>query len=351
MKNIPVRPKSPGEHLKNVLHEKNLKNVELADRLGRSAQYVTDIIKGKKVMDVDLAIELAGALDNDPSAQEWMEVAIQYRLVSQEPTRSAILDKHPYAKELIKLKWVDGSRSPLDLDQELTDFWALQQMAANYRQSPKLSVNETARRAWAIQVYRKAQQQTDLPRYDSTRLPALIDELKALRVKVDDVQTVESVLNRYGIQFVMLSNPKQCPVDGVASMNRDAGGTPHPYVGLSLRISRLDSFWFTLMHELAHIHAEDEAVEPDTVDAPNIENPVEAQADAWARQALLDDTKYQAFILAGDYSFRAIEREASEQHVHPSILIGRMKRDHILDWSQFAREHPVVRDLLLASAD
>ncbi|MGA3843425.1 ImmA/IrrE family metallo-endopeptidase [Ralstonia nicotianae] len=39
------------------------------------------------------------------------------------------------------------------------------------------------------------------------------------------------------------------PFDGVVFCLDDG----HPVIGLSLRHPRLDIFWFTLMHELAHI--------------------------------------------------------------------------------------------------
>lgn len=340
---------TPGEHLKVVLQEKEMKNAELATRMGRSPQYVTDIIKGKKVMDVDLAIELDRALDGHTSAARWLEIAIEHRLQSQQPTRPDVIAKYPYAKDLIKLKWVDGSQSPIDLDQELQEFWALADRAANFKTSPASAINELGKKAWAIQVYRLANDPANLPlpAYDEAKLPQLHQELKRLMRDPSSVTQIKPLLEKYGIRVIYLPNPKGCAVDGIASYNDGK-----PYLGMSLRIARFDSVCFTLWHELNHIEHKDSEhgrVSPDVIDAPAADNEIETRANTEAGEHILSEEAYADFILRGNYTFKAIEAEAATHKIHVSILLGRMKRDHLLDWSQFAREHPGVRDVLLAS--
>ena len=342
---------SPGEHLKNTLKEIGMKNAELATLMGRSPQYVTDIIKGKKAMDVDLAIDLDRALKGRVAAADWMQIAIQHRLRSQEPTRSDVLARYPYAKEMIKLKWIDGTKGAKDLDQELKEFWDLQGVAANFKQSPAHIVNEYARRAWAIQVNREANSpaKNHVGPYDPNKFDDLIKALKKLMIEHEDVKKVQDTIEAFGIRCVYLPNPKQCPVDGIASLNPGPDGE-RPYIGLSLRIARLDSFWFTVLHELMHIKRRHSNVAPDTIDATPDDDECEVQANQDAGEAILPDATYQAFIKRGDFSLIGIKSEAYRQGLHHSILIGRMKRDHFLDWSQFAREHPGVRELLLTEA-
>ena len=334
---------SPGDYLKSVLEEKGIKNVELAVRMGRSAQYVTDIIKGHKAFDVELAIEISKALDESPTPIDFMAVAVKHLESTSGPSRSEILKNYDYAEELVKLKWVDGSTSPEMLNKQLSDFWSLKDKVANFRQSKSRFLNPDARRAWAIQVYRKAQEQrAELPKYDKSKLPELYTTLQALMDTPEGVAEVPKVLAQFGIAFVALKNPSKCPVDGVGNENDGA-----PYVGMSLRIARLDTFWFTLMHELKHIELEHKNVIPDTIDVASDDNPDEVRANEGAAELLISASDYDDFVFDGDFTLKAIQAKSNALERHPSILIGRLKRDHILDWSRFAREHPSIRELVL----
>ena len=60
-----------------------------------------------------------------------------------------------------------------------------------------------------------------------------------------------------GIRFVVLRHLSWTYLDGAALRGPDRA----PVVALSLRHDRLDHFWFSLTHELAHImlHLDDEA--------------------------------------------------------------------------------------------
>lgn len=63
----------------------------------------------------------------------------------------------------------------------------------------------------------------------------------------------------------------------------------NPIIALTLRHNRLDSFWFSLMHEMAHIalHLDgNESWYLDDLDAQGADE-IEKQADDMAREALI----------------------------------------------------------------
>lgn len=338
---------SPGELLQKALRDKGMTNVQLAELLGRSPQYVTDIIKGKKAMDVDLAIQLEQALDGYLRAQAWMESAISYHRASAKVTRLDVLAKHDYAKQLVKLKWIDGNLPLEELDQKLTGFWAVEaegKVAVDYKGSAgaRAIVDEVAKRAWTIEVYRRAMAKP-CPSYDESKFPQLIADLQKLMADEGKVAEVQATIERYGIRVVILPNPEKCPVDGVASYNH-----AYPYIGLSMRIARLDSFWFVVLHELMHVKNKD-SKPADTIDRIPANDKKEQAANELARNAIISDGEYEAFVRRGVFTFSAISEAAASGHhpIHPSMLLGRLKNDLILDWSQFAREHPGVRELVL----
>ena len=336
------QPLSPGQCLQHELEKRGMRNTQLAEALGRTPQYVTDIIKGKKALDVPLALQLERVLGGKPKATQWMTWAVEYTQAQTKLTRLQVLEDNDYAKEMIKLKWIDGNQSPEDLERDLKEFWSHLGKAANFKEG-KRPPDEIARAAWAIEVFRRAEKQEIQATYQESKLPALIADLKKLMREEEDVAKVPEVLHRYGIRCVFLPHPPKCAVDGVASFN-----SGRPYIGMSLRIGRLDSFWFTLFHELMHIKNRDSEsndrvyVYPDTIDRLR-DDPAEKRANAEARGAIITDDAYDAFVDEYDFSLLVIDSAAEEFGVHRSILLGRLKNDLHLDWSQFAREHPLIR--------
>lgn len=330
----------PGEVLQGLLKWNEIRQSELAERLGRSPQYVTDIIKGKKAMDVELALALEEVLGL-VTAEQWMKYELAYQRAQRTTTltRPAVVAKHRLAAELIKLKWVDGSSPPEELDRELQQFWALEErLCGNFRGSDAHETNADAKVAWSIQVYRQAMQR-NVPAYDSAKLPKLIADLKKLMSVEGFVARVPALVESYGIRFVLLPHLKKCPVDGVASFN---GGAP--YIGLSLRLAKLDSFWFVLLHELGHIERQHSGLSADNIDMPTQQDPREQEANEFARENIIPLSAYRAFLQRARFDLASINREAHRHGIHKAMLLGRLKKDGYLSWDQFGREHPSVRE-------
>ncbi|MEN1395396.1 hypothetical protein AAIH23_34865, partial [Pseudomonas aeruginosa] len=59
----------------------------------------------------------------------------------------------------------------------------------------------------------------------------------------------KKLLEEAGISVVIEPHLKGTMLDGAALLDTD--GTP--IIGLTLRNDRIDNFWFTLIHEVAHI--------------------------------------------------------------------------------------------------
>jgi HTH-type transcriptional regulator/antitoxin HigA len=101
-----------------------------------------------------------------------------------------------------------------------------------------------------------------------------------------------------------------------------------PLIGLSLRYDRLDNFWFSLLHECAHV-------------ALHLTGPNQAFADDFSVRDVLEDVEVEANLVAADAAIpRAIwkrsdaskwattaniQRVAREAGVHPSIAAGRVR--------------------------
>lgn len=102
----------------------------------------------------------------------------------------------------------------------------------------------------------------------------------------------------------------------------------HPVVALTLRYDRIDSFWFTLMHELGHIVAGHQGSYLD--DLGNLElTEEEAEANRLAADWLIEPEALQGFVAKHRprFSRKAIEEFARSQGRHPGIILGRLQND------------------------
>ena len=69
----------PGEFLQEHLNELGMSQAELARRLGRPRQVVNEIIRGKKAITAETALDLEGVLGTP--AHIWLGLEQEYRLV------------------------------------------------------------------------------------------------------------------------------------------------------------------------------------------------------------------------------------------------------------------------------
>ena len=104
-------------------------------------------------------------------------------------------------------------------------------------------------------------------------------------------------------------------------------------IGLTLRYDRIDNFWFTLLHELAHIgrHLDEGSNEwfADDLTLRNRsgapEDIKETEADEWAENALIPPDMWSASNLRKLPTAMAVISFSSAIGVHPAVVAGRVR--------------------------
>ncbi len=101
-----------------------------------------------------------------------------------------------------------------------------------------------------------------------------------------------------------------------------------PVIGLTIRFDRLDNFWFTLMHEVAHIalHRTDE-IEGyfDDLEFQHTDAKHERDADILAREALIPEAEWTKSPARTWPSPEAATLLAESLNIHPAIVAGRIR--------------------------
>lgn len=129
-----------------------------------------------------------------------------------------------------------------------------------------------------------------------------------------------------GISLVVERELSGMKLDG--AVVRDDDGSP--IIGMTLRHDRLDSFWFTLMHELAHLqrHLGSQTIAfVDDIGNVDSTDQREREADAIAAEVLIPRAVWGRSDAARRRTGDAIESLASELRISPAIVAGRIRRE------------------------
>jgi HTH-type transcriptional regulator/antitoxin HigA len=130
-----------------------------------------------------------------------------------------------------------------------------------------------------------------------------------------------------GIALVIEDRMPRTHLDGAALVD-NVDGTP--IVGLTIRHDRIDNFWFTLLHELAHVSLHlrnrQDAFVDNTDDDPDHDKE-ELEANQFAREALIPRSEWRRSDACRLQTEEAVFKLARELRIHPAIIVGRIRKE------------------------
>ena len=319
----------PIEAIKFRMEQNNLKPVDLIPYL-RSRSRVSEILSGKR----QLTIEMIRALSEG--------LGIPAKVLIQKSGLNSSLEYENWDNRLIlemeKRKYFGGDSLKTKLKAELLkDFFSpinsYPQLVgmlrkSHYRTSPL--TNKQALTAWATQVFKKAQEVKISNKFKqgSINLNSMRELVKVSKDENGPILALQR-LNETGIILIIEPHLPKTYLDGATILiNKD-----NPIIGITLRYDRLDNFWFTLMHELAHIAIHfDQNIslfydEIEGVKGVDI-NSIEQEADKIAREALVPISKWEASPARLIPSPMAAQSLANELGIHIAIIAGKMRYEH-----------------------
>ena len=101
-------------------------------------------------------------------------------------------------------------------------------------------------------------------------------------------------------------------------------------IGLTLRYDRIDNFWFSLMHELAHVglhlDCEENKLFVDDLSLGGGDG-LEEEADRAAHDALIPAHLWASSPLREKATVLAVYDFARASGVHPAVVAGRVRRE------------------------
>jgi HTH-type transcriptional regulator / antitoxin HigA len=154
----------------------------------------------------------------------------------------------------------------------------------------------------------------------------ILRAVSRLSARTDGPRAALEMLAQKGIPVVVEPYLPGTRVDGAAVFLGD--GTP--IIGLTVRYDRLDSFWFTLLHELAHVSLHGTSSRDIFVDDLDIDpgaHEDEVKADQLASETFIPRSLWVRSPAFKKRTSEAVLSFANSLGISPAIVAGRLRHD------------------------
>ena len=323
----PIDPPDPIEAIKFRADQAGLTAADLAPYFG-SRNRVYEVLNGQRNLTIsmiralnkrlgipaDILLGRSSANLSDPIFGDWKRFPVL---------------------EMVSRGWIpDGDRSIENFLAEAFGEEPRRSLSAfrhESRENPR--ADPYSLMAWCAQAMRLAGKDEPL---ESVFDPKAVDpdaflrDIAQLSVEPDGPLRAVARMRKAGIRFVALPRLKRTYLDAAAMQGRDGA----PLVALSLHNDRLDSFWFCLLHELAHvmlhIPEDNRQLYVDDMSLRRFNDRTdtaarECEADDKAQSALIPHDLWTSSGFPEAATTLTVIELARQANVHPSVVAGRVR--------------------------
>ena len=330
----PIGPPDPIAAIEFRMDQAGLTRRDLAPYIGSRAK-VSEVLSGKRAITMAMARALhrhlgipAEALLQDP------------RVLTDDTLADVEWGRFPL-KEMARLGWTTELPDLKDRAEEvmrgLIDRAGGPKVAAAsmFRKNDHRRINaktdEYALSAWCWKVLANANERPPgVPYRKGTVTPELLRDIARMSSTQQGPVKAVQALAGVGIAVETVRHLRRTHLDGAALRLSDG----RPVIGLTLRYDRIDNFWYTLLHELAHVgrHMDCNGEDSGFVDDHSLrraetgsDDSMEAAADRWAEDALIPPKMWSESAAYFKPTPTAVVDLAMEAGVHPAIVAGRVR--------------------------
>jgi len=351
----------PGEFLKEELEARGWTQTELAEIIGRPVRLINELIAGKKAITPETAVQLGDSLGTGPEL--WMNLESQYQLSKVRVTdgliarRAKLYERFP-VREMIRRGWIEATKSIEVLEQQFLTFFGIDNLEAEVqfchaaKKTNPQDVPSKLQLAWLWRARRIATELVVAP-YVEAQVRQALPRLSALLSAPEETRHVARILAECGLRFVIVEPIPGTKIDGACFWLDDA----QPVVALSLRLDRIDNFWFVLRHELEHVlqrHGKEVGyiLDQDLEGAPSGEvSEEEAVANSAAANYCVSAEEITGFMARVSPFFKEerVVLFARRLNIHPGIVVGQLQR-RLGRYDLFRKYQVKVRQFVTSSA-
>ena len=351
---------APGRTLRSTLHELGLTQADLAERTGISQKHVNQIIQGVAPITADTALRFERVTNVPARAWNLLETNYRERLARREQLQELAdeagwLDELPI-KELIRRGFVSAkAEKPVQVE-EACRFFAVAdperwrqlwlRPLASFRQSSRFAADAGAVATW-IRLGELEAAEIETAPFDAKKFREVLREARWLTQlpPTDGLERLRQSCAAAGIALVFLPEVGETRACGAARWL-----TPtKAMILLSDRFKRDDQFWFSFFHEAGHLllHSKKELFISGS-DGDNVSEEEEEANDFAASQLI--PKRYET-ALRHLHTEQDVQRFAGEIGIASGIVVGRLHKEGLWDWSRGNRlRNKILFDDLFAGS-
>lgn len=356
-KNTPFINIGPGEFIKEELKVRNWRQEDLAEILGISLKSVNKLIKNKQSITIETATILSKAFGQSP--QYWINLDTNYRLRLQ-PKRKEEEDVEVKAKiymhmpvtEMIKKRWITEVKNIKSLIEQVKKFWEIEEIdfsfldkttLPNFRKSDAFDqYNKYYALTW-VKMAKQCAKGYKMGSYLPLRLDILAKNFHKYTTSENGVKLLLDDLNKAGIKFFVLSHLQKTYIDGASFFDGK-----NPVIVYTRRYDRIDNFWFTIAHEIAHINLHLKNTDDIFIDdLDDLKNEVEREANQFASKMLKTNEILKYFKPFKNYiSKMRVEDCAGKLEMSPAIVVGVLQHHRLLSRRNLNRLKSSISEII-----
>ncbi|MCB1142834.1 MAG: helix-turn-helix domain-containing protein [Leptospiraceae bacterium] len=341
--------------IKKRLEQKGWQQQELADVIGISLKHINQILGAKVPLNYEIASKIAEILGETPIY--WMDLYLKQNPSEGKSQKDQELEirkqiyEHMPILEMQKRKILPKHKSSMDLQKSVLNFWGWKELDFSllegselpaFRRSPDRIFNDYFTLTWYHYAKKKAGERHLKKPFQKEEFLKFLDSLPSYLPYPERITEFLNQLQNLGVIFFILPHFKQTYIDGAAFLSGS-----HPVVVLTLRFSRLDSFWFYLLHELGHVakHMDQNFTGSVTVEN-STEGEKEKEANEFAGFYLKKEELYgwaRKFSSIPDQEIEKISRNLS---LHPASVKGILARGGFIQYNRIHSGNVDMKKLL-----
>jgi HTH-type transcriptional regulator / antitoxin HigA len=324
---FPIDAPTPLGAIQFRMEQQGLSPRDLIPIIG-SRSRVSEVLNGTRALSVDMI----RALHQELGIPAHVLIGAEEKL-SQQITQEF---SKPVEKALSKLRLLELGET---FEQFVARAWSGTSTPAMLRKTRTARTNArtdlVALQAWCAGVLLKSRDVEVDGVFDQEDFDAaVLRSISKLSVQNNGPMAARAELGRLGVALVILEHLPGTHLDG-AVMRRSDGV---PIIALTLRRNRIDNYWFTLLHECAHLalHMQDGGeIIFDDLEISSSED-IEREADDEAQKALIPAGLWQTEKMGKFASVADIKTLAQSAEVHEAIVAGRWQKQNN-DYRKFSR--------------
>lgn len=267
LNNITLSAEHPGEILRCELEARGMSQKDLAEAIGKATPIINDIVKGRRDINVEIAVLLEMVFDNI-SAENWLnwqnaydlqkvreqdEIRKQQANISTWNTLKTLVNVNHLKKRLGLGKDISENVNRIFAFLGVNSTQQLEEkshaISVYFRKSDNLQTDYVNLMTWMAIVRHRSEEMTLSCKFSPSCVEKLIGAINnVLYENHNTVSRVEQLLANFGIKFIVEKKLEKMPVDGYSFWVGE-----NPTIVMTKRLNRIDNFAFVLFHELGHI--------------------------------------------------------------------------------------------------